>query len=137
MAPYLPVGWPTGVHPPGTSGFEETAVKWLLDVVPPDYRVHGVLLRHPIALGTLARHHADACVQGARKAYRCARTELGRDLPPSAVAAVLAVYEAEGTRLVATAKAVDLVCRALRGEVFAPRLGQDAFQPAGRSAAVS
>jgi hypothetical protein len=131
VAAYLPVGWPTGVHPPGTKGFEETAVKWLLDVVPADYRVHGVLMRHPVALATLARHHIDACVTGARTAYRTARAELGQDLPPSAVAAVLAVYQAEGTRLVATAKAVDLVCRALHGEAFVPQLG--GTQDAGRS----
>ena len=39
--------------------------------------------------------------------------------------AVLAAYRAEGRRLVATAQAVDLVARALRGEVFTPQL-QDA-----------
>ena len=137
VAAYLPVGWPTGVHPPGTKGFEETVVKWLLDVVPADYRVHGVLMRHPVALATLARHHVDACVAGARAAYRGARAELGQDLPPSAVAAVLAVYRAEGTRLVATAKAVDLVCRALHGEAFVPQLGgtQDAGRSGSRSVA--
>ncbi|HXW46556.1 MAG TPA: hypothetical protein VEL03_17330 [Streptosporangiaceae bacterium] len=131
MAAYLPVGWPTGVHPPHTRAFEETAVKWLLDVVPPDYRMHGVLMRHPVALATLARHHVKACVDGAREGYRCARTELGRDLPPSAMTAVLAAYEAEGIRLVATAKAVDLVWRAMRGEEFVPQLKSD------RSAAAS
>ena len=129
MAAFLPVGWPAGVHPPGTKGFEETAVKWLLDVVPPDYRVHGVLVRHPVALAALARHHVDACLDGARKAYRSTRTELGRDLPPSAVAAVLAVYKAEGIRLVATAKAVDLVRRALHDGAFAPRLDTGAASP--------
>ena len=55
MAAYLPPGWPTGVHPPSSEGFERTAVAWLLDVVPPDYRLHGVLQRHPVALATLAR----------------------------------------------------------------------------------
>jgi hypothetical protein len=120
---YVPVGWPTGVHPPGTDGFEQTAVRWLLDVVPPDYRLHGVLLRHPVALAALARHHVAACIDGARQGYRGTRAELGHDLPPSGLAAVLAAYQAEGTRLVATAKAVDLVGRALRGEKFVPQLG--------------
>ncbi len=49
---------------------------WLLDVIPPDYRVHGVLRRHPIALAMLARHHVTACVAAAREGYRSARTEL-------------------------------------------------------------
>jgi hypothetical protein len=98
-----------------------TAVTWLLDVVPPDYRMHGVLRRHPLALAVLARHHLAACVQGAREGYRTARTELA-SLPPGGVDAVLEVYRAEGRRLVEAARAVDLVGRALRGEVFTPQL---------------
>jgi hypothetical protein len=124
VAAYLPPGWPAGVHPPGSDGFEQTAVAWLLDVVPPDYRVHGVLRRHPIALAVLAEHYLAACVEGARQGYRSARTELGDVLPPQGLDAVLAVYSSEGSRLVATARAVDLVGRALRGEVFTPQLGR-------------
>ncbi|HEX3389893.1 MAG TPA: hypothetical protein VHT94_12710 [Streptosporangiaceae bacterium] len=122
MAAYLPSGWPAGVHPPDSEGFEQTAVTWLLDVVPPDYRLHGVLLRHPLALAALARHHLAACVAGARQGYRTARTELGPDLPPGGVAAVLDAYQSEGRRLVATARAVDLVGRALHGEKFVAQL---------------
>ena len=128
-AAFVPTGWPDGVHPPGTPGFEQTAVNWLLDVVPPDYRLHGVLVRHPVALATLARHHLAACVEGARQGYRSARAELGEDLPPGGLAAVLSAYQTEGQRLVATARAVDLVGRALRGETFVPQL---AGSPASR-----
>ena len=126
-----PPGWPDGVHPPGSPGFERTAVRWLLDVVPPDYRQHDVLLRHPIALAALARHHLAACVEGARAAYRSARHELGRDLPPDGLAAVLAAYQAEGRRLVTTAGAVELVARALRGETFVRQLA--GARPSGQS----
>jgi hypothetical protein len=122
MATYLPPGWPAGVHPPGSQDFERTAVAWLLDVVPPDYRLYGVLRRHPAALASLARHHLAACVDGARQGYRTARTELGSALPPHGVDAVLAAYRSEGRRLVAAATAVGLVERALRGETFTPRL---------------
>jgi|SRR5262245_51798078 len=122
MAAYLPPGWPTGVHPPGSEGFERTAAAWLLDVVPPDYRLHGVLQRHPVALATLARRHLAACVEGARQGYRTARTELGDVLPVSGVDAVLAAYRSEGHRLVAAARAADLVERALRGQEFTPQL---------------
>jgi hypothetical protein len=121
-AAFVPTGWPDGVHPPGTPGFEQTAVNWLLDVVPPDYRLHGVLVRHPVALAALARHHLAACVEGARQGYRSARAELGDDLPPGGLAAVLSAYQTEGQRLVTTARAVDLVSRALRGETFVPQL---------------
>src|SRR5262252_5731633 len=126
MSTYIPPGWPAGVHPPGSEEFESTAVGWLLDVVPPDYRLHGVLRRYPIALATMARHHSKACVEGAREGYRTARTELASVLPPHAVDTVLAAYRKEGARLAETARAVDLVERALRGEVFTPKMGQSA-----------
>ena len=131
MPAYVPPGWPSGVHPPGTEDFERTAQAWLLDTVPADYRLHGVLRRYPLALAAMAIHHTKACVVGAREGYRSARTELGNALPPHALDAVLAAYRAEGRRLVATAQAVDLVARALRGEVFTPQL-QDAPPPGDR-----
>jgi hypothetical protein len=123
MATYMPPGWPAGVHPPGSDDFESTAVSWLLDVVPPDYRLHGVLRRYPVALATMARHHSKACVEGARQGYRTARTELAGALPPHAVDTVLAAYRKEGARLAAVSRAVGLVERALRGEVFTPAMG--------------
>ena len=122
MVAYLPPGWPTGVHPPGSEDFERTAVTWLLDVVPPDYRLHGVLRRHPVALAALARRHLAACVEGARQGYRTARTELGGVLPVSGLDAVLAAYRTEGGRLVTAAHAANLVEQALRGKEFAPQL---------------
>lgn len=122
MGAYIPPGWPAGVHPPGSEDFESTAVGWLLDVVPPDYRLHGVLRRYPVALATLARYHSKACVEGARQGYRTARTELAGVLPPHAIDTVLAAYRKEGARLAATAEAVDLVERALRGEEFTPKM---------------
>ena len=131
MTAYVPPGWPSGVHPPGTEDFERTAQAWLLDVVPADYRLHGVLRRYPLALAAMAAHHTKACVAGAREGYRNARTEVGGALPPHALEALLAAYRAEGRRLVATAQAVDLVARALRGEVFTPQL-QDAARPGTR-----
>jgi outer membrane biosynthesis protein TonB len=113
------------VHPPGSEEFESTAVAWLLDVVPPDYRLHGVLRRYPVALAALARYHSKACVEGARQGYRAARTELADALPPHAIDTVLAAYRKEGARLAATARGVGLVERALRGEVFTPKMPQE------------
>ena len=129
MGAYIPPGWPAGVHPPGSEDFESTAVGWLLDVVPPDYRLHGVLRRYPVALATMARYHSKACVEGARQGYRTARTELAAALPPHAIDTVLAAYRKEGARLAATAEAVDLVERALRGEVFTPKMSLPSAEP--------
>jgi hypothetical protein len=75
-----------------------------------------------VALAAMARHHTAACVEGARQGYRTARTELTGVLPPHALDAVLTAYRTEGQRLAATARAVALVERAIRGEVFSPRL---------------
>jgi hypothetical protein len=126
------------VHPPGSEEFESTAVAWLLDVVPPDYRLHGVLRRYPIALAALARYHSKACVEGARQGYRAARTELDA-LPPHAIDSVLAAYRKEGARLAATARAVGLVERALRGETFTPKMPDEGVPtgqpPRGRASA--
>jgi hypothetical protein len=131
---HVPPGWPAGVHPPGSEEFEQTAVTWLLDVVPPDYRLHGVLRRYPVALAALARYHSKACVEGARQGYRTARTELAGALPPHAIDTVLAAYSKEGARLAATAQAVDLVERALRGEVFTPKMSLPPTAPEPQSA---
>ena len=106
MTGYTPPGWPAGVHPPDSEEFESTAVTWLLDVVPPDYRLHGVLRRYPVALAAMARYHTKACVEGAREGYRTARTELAGTLPPHAIDTVLTAYRKEGARLAATARAV-------------------------------
>jgi len=70
----------------------------------------------------MASQHARACVEGARRAYRTARAELGAFLPPHAVDGALAAYRTEGFKLAATARAVELVERAIRGDVFAPKL---------------
>ena len=133
MGAYIPPGWPAGVHPPGSEDFESTAVGWLLDVVPPDYRLHGVLRRYPVALAALARYHSKACVEGARQGYRAARTELAGALPPHAIDTVLAAYRKEGARLAATAEAVNLVERALRGEEFTPRMSLPSAAPERQS----
>ena len=116
MASSMPAGWPVGVHSSGSEGFEHTAVKWLLEVVPGEYRQYDVLRRYPVALALLARHHTAACAEGARQGYRTVRTEIGEDIPPHAIDEVLRVYRTEGRRLAATARAVELLERALRGK---------------------
>src|SRR3974377_1439738 len=108
MTGYTPPGWPAGGPPPDSEEFESTAVTWLLDVVPPDYRLHGVLRRYPVALAAIARYHAKAGVGGARECAGPARPELSGVLPPHAIDTVLAAYRKEGARLADTARAVGL-----------------------------
>jgi hypothetical protein len=117
MRSYVPAGWPASVHPPGSDHFEASAVAWLLDVLPPGDREQGRVQRYPIGLAVIARHHAEAWVAGARQGYRAIRAELRTCLPAEQVDEVLAVYGVEGVRLVTTARSIDLVERALRGDL--------------------
>ncbi|MCU1602649.1 MAG: hypothetical protein JWO22_3358, partial [Frankiales bacterium] len=70
MADALPPGWPTSVHPPGSDGFERTAVGWLFDLCPPEYRSHEVLKAYPVVLARFARQHVASAVEAARSGYR-------------------------------------------------------------------
>ncbi len=97
------------------------ATAWLLDLVP-EYRQHAAVRRHPVILAFIASHIIGGAVDGARRGYRTTRTELGDLAPPHVIDAALRAWRAEGTRLAGTARAVDLVERALRGETFRPRL---------------
>lgn len=119
MAAYVPPGWPEAVHPPGSDDFEQTAIAWLLEVVPPDYRRYAILRRHPTALVMMARYHTWACLEGARQNYRPTRAELAESVPPHAVDGMLATLWTEGFKLAGTGRAVELVEHALRGEVLA------------------
>ena len=75
-AAHVPPGWPAGVHPPGTEGFERTAVAFLLDQCPAEYRGHDLLRRQPAVLARFAAHHVAGAIEAAREGYRQARTEL-------------------------------------------------------------
>jgi hypothetical protein len=118
----LPPGWPEQVHPPGTEGFERTAVAWLFDLCPPDYRAHEVLRAHPVVLARFALQHVTAAVEAARSGYRTARADLKALVPPEVVEAALGAYDREGRRLAQASRQVALVEAALRGERWVPRL---------------
>jgi hypothetical protein len=117
-----PAGWPAEVRPPGTPGWERTAVAWLLDLAPADYRGYRVLTGHPVALARVVAHHVQAQQAGARAAVANARRDLSDALPQPARAELLDVLATEEARLGAAARSVGLVEEALRGRRFTPRL---------------
>jgi hypothetical protein len=117
-----PPGWPRGVRPPGVAGWEETAVPWLLDQCPADYRSHEVLRRHPEVLARFAAHHVESALEGARAAYAGARRELRDRVDPEVLDAALRALEAEGARLARASREVALVEEALQGTRWRPRL---------------
>jgi len=118
----VPPGWPRGVRAPGVDDWEESAVAWLLDQCPSDYRGHEVLRRHPVVLVRFAAHHIEASLQGARAAYAGARRELRERVDPDVLDAALRALEAEGARLSRAAREVALVEEAMLGTRWRPKL---------------
>ena len=123
MPPELvPPGWPPEVLPPQAPDWERSAVAWLFDLCPPDYRAHDVLRRHPEVLARFAAGHVDANVRAAREGLRTVRSELAARVPPEVVEAAIAAYDREGRRLVRAASQIALVADALTGKRWVPRL---------------
>lgn len=110
------------VLPPQAPDWERSAVGWLFELCPPDYRAHEVLRRHPVVLARFAAGHVESAVEAARHGIRTARADLSGVVGPDVVEAALAAYEREGRRLVRTGREVALVDAALRGERHVPRL---------------
>lgn len=108
-------------EPAGHSRLGGLRRAWLLDLVP-EYRQHATVRRHPLVLAFIARHVIDGATEGARHGYRTTRSELDELVPPHVVGAALKAWRTEGRRMATTARAVGLVERALRGEVFKPTL---------------
>jgi hypothetical protein len=118
----VPPGWPIEVLPPQAPDWERSAVAWLFDLCPPDYRAHEVLRKHPVVLARFAGQHVEAAVQAARNGLRTVRAELGGLVGPDVIEAAIAAYDREGRRLVAVGRQVEMVAAALRGERWVPRL---------------
>jgi hypothetical protein len=110
------------VLPPQAPDWERSAVAWLFDQCPPDYRAHDVLRAHPVVLARFAREHVAAAVQAAREGLRTVRADLRDVVTPEIVQAVIGAYDREGRRLVQVGKQITMVEAALRGERWVPRL---------------
>lgn len=117
-----PPGWPAGVRPPDAPDWERTAVDWLLDQCPPEYRSYAVLRRHALVLARFGVLHVEACQAGARRALSEARAELRDVVGLEVVDAAIQAWLAEEARLAGVRRSVGLVEQALRGRRFAARL---------------
>lgn len=122
MTVSAPPGWPHGLPPPESPGFDAKVVGWLLDQCPPEYRLSDTLRAHPVALARLAVCQVEASLAGARQAYAGVRRDLRDYLDPDQIDAVLLALEHEGSRLVGLAREVAMVEEALRGRRWRPRL---------------
>ena len=121
-SPVAPPGWPGDVRPPDAPDWERTAVAWLLDQCPPEYRSYPTVRRHPLVLARFAVLHVEACQAGVRRGLSEARADLRHVVPLEAVDAAVGTWLTEDARLAGVRRAVGLVEQALRGRRFAARL---------------
>ena len=120
----VPPWWPADVHRPGTPDWEHSAVAWLLDLVPGDWRGHGVLRRHPPLLARLAAGEVTASLEATRDGWRTLRRDAGRRVPPEVLEEVMAAYETQGARFRELTREIDAVRQALDGKVWVPGAGR-------------
>ncbi|MFF4648377.1 hypothetical protein [Streptomyces sp. NPDC001380] len=115
--PPVPAHWPADVYPPGTTGWQRTAVRWLWQFVPAGYRRHDVLHEQPVLLALLAVHEADASREAAARAAAVVR-EHPDVLPVPALAdRVVRMLEEEGGRLAGLVREAESVASVLTVEV--------------------
>jgi hypothetical protein len=122
MTAFAPAGWPPAVRPPEAPEWERTAVNWLFDICPPDYRGYAALRRHVLVLARFAVLHVEASQAACRRGLSEARADL-RDVADQAVVdAALQCFQAEEARLLRLRREVGLVEEALRGRRYVARL---------------
>lgn len=122
-APTAPPGWPAHVRPAGTADWERTAVAWLLDLCPPEFRGYPALTRHPVVLARLAVLQVEARRAAIGEALSAARGALRDHCGPSVIEGALQALLTEQARLLGERRAVGLVEEAVRGRRFVAEMG--------------
>lgn len=117
-----PPGWPSAVRPPDAPDWERTAVNWLFDICPPEYRSHRTLRRHLVVLARFAVLHVEAQQAACRRGLSEARAGLRDVADLDTVEAAVTTWQAEEARLLAVRRSVGLVEEALRGRRYVARL---------------
>jgi len=110
------------VRPPGSADWELTAVAYLLDCCPPEFRLYPVLRRHPVVLARFALRSVEGQARAVETGLAEVRTDLGRFVGPDVVDQAIDTWQRQGALLLRTRRAVELVERALRGEEFVPTM---------------
>lgn len=119
---YVPPGWPDAVRPPGAPDWETTAIAWLLDCCPADFRSYPVLQRHPVVLAGFAAQFVESQYRASQAGLAGVRDSLGDHVPPHVIESAAEAWQEQTAHLVRVRRAVVLVEEALRGKVFIRRL---------------
>lgn len=122
MSAYVPPGWPREVRPPDAPDWELTAINWLLDLCPSEYRRYQGLRRHVVVLARFAVIHVEADQAAVKRGLSSIRVDLRDVATPPVVEAAVQTFLLEDARLVGLRRAVGLVEEALRGRRYVPRL---------------
>jgi hypothetical protein len=122
MSIYVPPGWPDRVRPPGAPDWEATAVAYLLDCCPPDFRSYPVLRRHPVVLARFATRFIMGQHASAQEGLAEVRTSLADYVSADVIKAAIDAWLEQEAMLARTRRAVVLVEEALRGRVFVRKL---------------
>lgn len=119
---YVPPGWPESVRPPGAPDWEATAVAYLLDCCPADYRGYPVLRRHPVVLARFAAQFVEGQYRSSKAGLAGVRTALADQVPPQVIESATDAWHEQAAHLVRVRRAVALIEEALRGKVFIRKL---------------
>jgi hypothetical protein len=122
MSLVAPPGWPREVRPPDAPDWEGTAVSWLLDLCPAEYRRYPGLRRHVIVLARFAVLHVEAQQAASRRGLSQIRSDLKDVATLDVVEAAVQTFQLDEARLQSTRRAVGLVEEALRGRRYVARL---------------
>lgn len=123
MSAYVaPPGWPSRVRPPDAPMWEDTAVNWLLDICPPEYRSYPTLRRHVVVLARFAVLHVAGGQLACDRGLSEARAELRDVTDADVVEAAVETWHREAARLMRLRREVVLVEEALRGRRHVARL---------------
>jgi len=117
-----PPGWPREVRPPDAPDWEATAVNWLLDLCPAEYRRYTGLRRHVVVLARFAVLYVEAQQAACRRGLSQIRSDLKDVATLEVVEAAVMTFQLDEARLLATRRAVGLVEDALRGRRYVARL---------------
>ncbi len=120
--PCTPPGWPAIVRAPGTDDWEASAVAYLLDCCPADFRRYRVLRNHPLVLAQFAGEFVDGQCRSAQDGLASVRTRLRGLAPAAVVDAAVEAWLEQSAQLARTRRAVGLIDDALRGRVFVARM---------------
>jgi hypothetical protein len=121
-AAYVPPGWPNQVRPPGAPGWEATAIAYLLDCCPADFRAYRVLRNHPVVLAQFASAFVNGQHEASQRGLAEVRTSLSDCVEPDVVDAATQAWLEQDARLARVRRAVTLLDEALRGRVFVRKL---------------